>query len=628
MKALTAAQQSSMMKEENNPDAPKANPASHGETVDATPDPIPASWITLAMNFLQGLEELDDDTAEEQLQNLLPTSDAVDDREYQMSFHSVTIPSDNQTPVFHPRRIPYENGWFSSLLSTGRARLDEYCDPTTHNHVSLHFIHDQLQQLLNAQAQHPQKALRLSNDLVTFSVAAIPEIVLILHCPLPFFCRKNNPSKRKTVTSLFKFFCQLVTHPTDELSRAISNDRCDFSSTDNVMQMANKLNLRHTSQLNTIDSLIAIQTQHLSQSVTIQTLVMILQNLIEIRQAITYECLLALSLAHLTANQTCSHQILSYIQKEFSRCFVYARLYYLKSSLNEYFSKYYRTYKILTQNYVLLQRSVQNEIFIRKFAGSFKSSLITAVNTDDPKNSSQENLAFCYDSNHPESNRNLIMFSECLRMLKQLPSNIPSKELRLRKFLKLLHLIYNKVLKCDFTLKQIHHIYQSLYKRLNEELVDALKNQKQTRYNSSYRCTETSLKYLYQVFSLLQTESQNRLFTILDSFKAQATRGVRRKSQESQPPDTCIFCKATNHPSISCPSTDHPFHKRNILKDAHCCLKCFQKKQAGHSCFQTCILCGQDDHHKIVCMTKVPPLNIKKRCPPPHTKHSRKSKGK
>ena len=212
-----------------------------------------------------------------------------------------------------------------------------------------------------------------------------------------------------------------MTHPTDELSRAISNDHCDFITTDNVMQMANKLNLRHTSQLNTIDSLIAIQMQHLSQSVTIQTLVMILQNLMEIRQAVTYECLLSLSLAHLTANQTCSQQILSYIQKEFSRCFVYARLYYLKSSLNEYFSKYYRTYKILTKNYVLLQRSVQNEVFIRKFAGSFMSSLITAVNTDDPKNSSQENLAFCYDSNHPESNRNLIMFSECLRMLKQLP---------------------------------------------------------------------------------------------------------------------------------------------------------------------------------------------------------------
>ena len=194
MKALTAAQQSSMMKEENNPDAPKANPASHGETVDATPDPIPASWITLATNFLQGLEKLDDHTAEQHLQNLLPTSDAVDDREYQMSFCSVTIPSDNQNAVFHPRRIPYENGWFSSLLSTGRARLDEYCDPTTHNHVSLHYIRTRLQQLLNAQAQHPQKALRLSNDQVTFSIAAIPEIVLILYCPLPFFCRKNHPS--------------------------------------------------------------------------------------------------------------------------------------------------------------------------------------------------------------------------------------------------------------------------------------------------------------------------------------------------------------------------------------------------------------------------------------------------
>ena len=628
MKALTAAQLLSMMEEENTPDAPRQNPASYGETTDAPPTLIPASPITFAMTFLQGLEELDDNIAEEQLQQLLPTSDFIDDEEYKMSFQPITLPTDSKPSILHPRRTPYENGWFSSLLSTGRTRLDEYCDPSTHAHVSLHYIHDQLQQLLNAQAQHPQKALRLSNDLVTFSVAAIPEIVLILHCPLPFFCRKNNPSQRKTVTSLFHFFCRLMTHPNDELSRAISNDQCDFLTTDNVMQMANKLNLRHTSQLNTIDSLIAIQMQHLSQSVSIQTLVLILQNLIEIRQAVTYECLLALSLSHLTANQTCSQQILSYIQKEFSRCFVYARLYYLKSSLNEYFSKYYRTYKILTKNYVLLQRSVQNEVFIRKFAGSFKSSLITAVNTDDSKNSSQENLAFCYDSNHPESNRNLIMFSECLRMLKLLPSNIPSKELRLRKFLKLLHLIYNKVLKCDFTLKQIHHIYQSLHKRLNEELLDALKNQKQTRYNSSYRCTETSLKYLYQVFSLLQTESQNRLFTILDSFKAQARRNDPQNPQESQPLDTCIFCKATNHPSITCPSNDHPFHKRNILKDAHCCLKCFQKKQAGHSCFQTCILCGQDDHHKIVCLTKVPPLNIKKRCPPPHTKHSRKSKGK
>ena len=208
-----------MMKEENNPDAPKATPASHGEKVDATPDSIPASWITLATDFLQGLEKLNDHTAEQHIQTLLPNSDAVDDREYQMSFCPVTIPSDNQNAVFFPRRTAYENGWFSSILSTGRARLDEYCDPTTHAPISLHYIRNRLQTLLNAQTQHPQRALRLSNDQLKFSITGIPEIVLILFCPLPFFCRKNHPSQRRTITSLFCFFCRLMTHPNDELLR-------------------------------------------------------------------------------------------------------------------------------------------------------------------------------------------------------------------------------------------------------------------------------------------------------------------------------------------------------------------------------------------------------------------------
>ena len=66
-----------MMEEENTPDAPRQNPASYGETTDAPPTLIPASPITFAMTFLQGLEELDDNIAEEQLQQLLPTSSSI-----------------------------------------------------------------------------------------------------------------------------------------------------------------------------------------------------------------------------------------------------------------------------------------------------------------------------------------------------------------------------------------------------------------------------------------------------------------------------------------------------------------------------------------------------------------------
>ena len=167
------------MTEENDPDTPTVPPAfSLGGEVNAPSDStevsIPTSWIAFAKDFLTGFERQQHcDEAELHLQQQLPVSDDIDDREYLLSSQPTIVPEANQQHIPMTRRTQLLDGWYQTLLSTGNLRMDEYCDATNHPPVDISHIRMRLKALLTSQSQHPQKALRLSNDGVQFASAAM-----------------------------------------------------------------------------------------------------------------------------------------------------------------------------------------------------------------------------------------------------------------------------------------------------------------------------------------------------------------------------------------------------------------------------------------------------------------------
>ena len=128
-----------MMTEENDTDTPTVPPAFLlGGEANAPSDStevssIPTSWIDFAKDFLTGFERQQYcDEAELHLQQQLPVSDDIDDREYQLSSQPTIIPEANQQHIPMPRRTQLLDGWYQTLLSTGNLRMDEYCDATNH----------------------------------------------------------------------------------------------------------------------------------------------------------------------------------------------------------------------------------------------------------------------------------------------------------------------------------------------------------------------------------------------------------------------------------------------------------------------------------------------------------------
>ena len=502
------------------------------------------------------------------------------------------------------RRTQLLDGWYQTLLSTGNLRMDEYCDATNHPPVAISHIRMRLKALLTSQSQHPQKALRLSNDNVRFASAAIPQAVLLLYCPFYFFCCVNWNAQRKTITSLFHFFCHLLTRPNSELAKSISRDTRAIFLTDTIYQVAQKLQNRHVNQMNLLDSLITVLNQTLTQNpVTVQTLTLIMQKLIELRQVTTYETLLALTLANMNSKATCSKQILNSIENETTRMTLYAKLYPLRKTLTDYFTHNLTTYKFMTDNYQLLQTSALFDTIALK-SSEFPKRPLSSAHTG---NSASSSKGPTFQSASNRTQPNLTRFSECFRLLNQIPPSIPTKEVNLRKFQKALNLFYTKVKSCDRDATAASFIYASLLQRCTEEQKMSLTNQAKAR-SKNVKNNSTDLAYInmYDTLWTLFCESQTRLLDIADNAKK-----PKSKRSKIRPNITCIFCKASNHVTNDCPSTMHPSMKKHVLLDTKRCLRCFAKMRLSHICHEFCSLCA-GAHHRLLCLEKVPPIKIKK----------------
>ena len=569
--------------------------------------PIPASRITLACDFIKGYEELHIGSTEQELQHILPAIDDIDDREYQLSKNPLVIPTQENQTYVTPRRTPFLNGWFDTLTSTGNLRFDDYC--TYHNHpaTDLQHVKTRLQALLNAQSGQDQKALRLSHPDLRFGLAAIPEVVLFLNLPLYMFCRKTQPSQSRTIIQMFKFFCQIVTHPNEELKRCISRDTRSFAPTDTVVQFASKLHFRHAHQLAHLETLLTCFHTTITQSVSIQAFLSILECLIEIRQVTLYECLLAVKQADMTAEQTCPRQISISLDKESYRMDLYRRLGRIRNSMEEFCFKNMKSLRFLVRGYLTLQSSVPRDLLTQSVITGFPKRRLAPEYPGSPKKSSRSCDSEMTSSHRIKNQANLTSYVEHLRLLKKVYLVIPRTEVRLRRFQTALVNFYTEVTECGWkSAAAAHSYFASLLRRAPEDLLMFFKNQRYLRINS-LPTLDLVYQNLYRIVWSLHSEAQKRL-TNLQVIKQTRAERLLVRSQSY-----CIFCRDNSHGSESCTSTLHPLVKRIVLRDAGFCFKCLQKMQKGHKCQIICSLCTGAGHHRQVCLKKVPPVKLKTR---------------
>ena len=419
------------------------------------------------------------------------------------------------------------------------------------------------------------------------------------------FCRKTQPSQPRTIIQMFKFFCQILTHPNEELKRCISTDTRSFSPTDTVVQFASKLHFRHAHQLALLETLLTCFNTKITQSVSIQAFLSILECLIEIRQVTLYECLLAVKQADLTAEQTCPRHLLISIDKESYRMNLYDRLGRLRNSMEEFCFKHMKSLRFLVRNYLILQSSVPRDLLAQSVTTGFPKRQLTPEYPGSPKKSSRSYISEMTSLRRIKNQTDLTSHAEHLKLLQKVYLVIPRTEVRLRRFQKALLTFYTRVKECGLkSAAAAHSYFTSLLRRAPEDLQMFLKNQRYLRVNS-LPTLDLVYQNLYRIVWSLHSEAQNRLA------KLQLIKQTRAERLLVHSQSYCIFCRENGHGSESCTSTLHPLVKRIVLRDAKFCFKCLHKMQKGHKCHIICSLCTGVGHHRQICLKKVPPVKIK-----------------